>query len=50
MSIQVVGRGREEGLEITPKQMFEHATIAELAKVVGVKGRWKAKEEGEEEK
>ena len=50
LSIQVVGRGREEGLEITPKQMFEHATIAELAKVVGVKGRWKEKEEGEEEK
>ena len=35
LCIQVVSRARREGLEITPPQIFEHPTIAELALVVG---------------
>jgi amino acid adenylation domain-containing protein/non-ribosomal peptide synthase protein (TIGR01720 family) len=31
LSLMVVSRARREGLEITPAQMFEHPTIAELA-------------------
>jgi amino acid adenylation domain-containing protein/non-ribosomal peptide synthase protein (TIGR01720 family) len=32
-SIQVVARAREAGLKITPKQIFDHPTIADLAQV-----------------
>ncbi|MEV0678700.1 amino acid adenylation domain-containing protein [Actinosynnema sp. NPDC050436] len=32
-SVQVVGRARAEGLELTARGMFEHPTIAELAAV-----------------
>jgi aryl carrier-like protein len=31
VSIQVVSRARRAGLRITPRQIFEHQTIAELA-------------------
>lgn len=34
LSIQVVARARESGLEITPKDLFEHQTISELALAV----------------
>jgi amino acid adenylation domain-containing protein/non-ribosomal peptide synthase protein (TIGR01720 family) len=34
LSIQVVARANQEGLRITPKQLFQHQSIAELAKVV----------------
>lgn len=34
ISLQVVSRCRQVGLDLTPKQMFEHQTIAELASVV----------------
>ena len=33
LSIQVVSRARQAGLEITPRQLFAHQTIAELAAV-----------------
>jgi amino acid adenylation domain-containing protein/non-ribosomal peptide synthase protein (TIGR01720 family) len=33
LSIQVVSRAREAGLEITPRLLFQHPTIAELAAV-----------------
>ena len=33
--IQVVARARQEGLRFTPKQLFQHQTIAELAAVAG---------------
>ncbi|MBB4635033.1 non-ribosomal peptide synthetase [Longimicrobium terrae] len=33
LSIQVVARARRAGVEITPRQMFEYQTIAELASV-----------------
>jgi amino acid adenylation domain-containing protein/non-ribosomal peptide synthase protein (TIGR01720 family) len=35
LSIQVVARARRAGLELSPKQIFEHPTIAELAAIVG---------------
>jgi amino acid adenylation domain-containing protein/non-ribosomal peptide synthase protein (TIGR01720 family) len=36
LSIQVVARARQAGLELTPKQFFQHQTIAELAAVVAI--------------
>ncbi|WP_208340948.1 non-ribosomal peptide synthetase [Aetokthonos hydrillicola] len=33
LSIQVVSRARSSGIQITPKQIFQHQTIAQLAKV-----------------
>jgi len=38
LSIQVVSRARRAGLELTPRQLFEHQTIAELAAAAG--GAW----------
>ncbi|TAN35324.1 MAG: amino acid adenylation domain-containing protein, partial [Verrucomicrobia bacterium] len=35
LSIQVVARARQHGLQLTPKDLFEHQTIAELAAAVG---------------
>jgi amino acid adenylation domain-containing protein/non-ribosomal peptide synthase protein (TIGR01720 family) len=34
LSIQVVGKANQQGLRVTPKQIFQHPTIAELATVV----------------
>jgi amino acid adenylation domain-containing protein/non-ribosomal peptide synthase protein (TIGR01720 family) len=34
LSIQVIARAKQAGLQLTPKQMFEYQTIAELAAVV----------------
>jgi len=34
LSIQVVARARQAGFELTPKQFFQHQTIAELAAVM----------------
>lgn len=31
LSIQVVSRARQAGIELTPKQIFQHQTVAELA-------------------
>jgi amino acid adenylation domain-containing protein len=33
-SIQIVSRARQQGIMLTPRQIFQHQTIAELAKVV----------------
>ncbi|MDQ0418594.1 amino acid adenylation domain-containing protein/non-ribosomal peptide synthase protein (TIGR01720 family) [Croceifilum oryzae] len=33
LSIQIISRASQMGLKLTPKQMFEHQTIAELAQV-----------------
>jgi amino acid adenylation domain-containing protein/non-ribosomal peptide synthase protein (TIGR01720 family) len=38
LCIQVVSRARRAGVEITPRQMFEHQTIAGLAAVAGRTG------------
>src|SRR5205807_3784453 len=35
LSIQVITKAREAGVELTPRQMFERQTIAELAEVAG---------------
>nr|QEO74426.1 condensation domain-containing protein [uncultured bacterium] len=35
LSIQVVAKANEAGLRLTPKQLFEHQTIAELSEVLG---------------
>ncbi|HEX7449771.1 MAG TPA: condensation domain-containing protein, partial [Pirellulales bacterium] len=35
LTIQVVARAREAGLRFTPRQLFEHQTIADLAAVEG---------------
>ncbi|HET9712646.1 MAG TPA: condensation domain-containing protein, partial [Pyrinomonadaceae bacterium] len=35
LSIQVVARAEEAGIAVTPRQMFQHQTIAELAQVAG---------------
>jgi non-ribosomal peptide synthase protein (TIGR01720 family) len=35
LSIQIVARANQAGLRLTPKQVFQHPTIADLAAVVG---------------
>ena len=37
LSIQIISQARQAGLHLTPVQMFQYQTIAELAKVVGTK-------------
>lgn len=39
LTIQIIARAAKTGLQITPQQLFQHQTIAELAKVVGTKAR-----------
>jgi aryl carrier-like protein len=34
LSIQIVAKARENGINFTPNQLFQHQTIAQLAKVV----------------
>jgi non-ribosomal peptide synthase protein (TIGR01720 family) len=36
LSIQVISRAKQAGLHLTPRQMFQHQTIAELAAVAGL--------------
>jgi amino acid adenylation domain-containing protein/non-ribosomal peptide synthase protein (TIGR01720 family) len=38
LSIQVIGRARESGIQLTPRQIFERQTIAELAEVAEISG------------
>ena len=45
LSIQVVARAGRAGLRLTPRQVFEHPTVAELAAVVGAGGAPAAGEE-----
>ena len=35
LSIQIVSRAKEAGIELTPKELFQHQTIAELASMAG---------------
>ncbi|HEX8694772.1 MAG TPA: amino acid adenylation domain-containing protein, partial [Longimicrobium sp.] len=46
LSIQIVARARRAGLKITPRQLFEHPTVAELAAVAGVEGGASEAEQG----
>ena len=34
LSIQIVARARKAGIELAPNQLFEHQTIAQLAKLI----------------
>jgi amino acid adenylation domain-containing protein/non-ribosomal peptide synthase protein (TIGR01720 family) len=36
LSIQIVSRANQAGLQLTPKLLFQHQTIAELSTVVGI--------------
>ncbi|HEX2092660.1 MAG TPA: non-ribosomal peptide synthase/polyketide synthase, partial [Longimicrobiaceae bacterium] len=38
LSIQVVSRARRVGVHLTPRQLFEHPTVAALARAAGVAG------------
>src|SRR5262249_12493544 len=39
LSIQIIARAAEKGLRLTPKQLFRHQTVRELARVVGSVGQ-----------
>ncbi|MGS0743754.1 amino acid adenylation domain-containing protein [Glaciimonas sp. GG7] len=36
LSLQIIARARKQGLKLTPKQLFEHQTVAALARVATV--------------
>ncbi|MBO1051472.1 MAG: amino acid adenylation domain-containing protein [Dolichospermum sp. DET73] len=42
ISIQMISRANQAGLQLTPKQLFQYQTIAELANVVGTNRQIKA--------
>ncbi|MGH7360682.1 MAG: condensation domain-containing protein, partial [Candidatus Methylomirabilales bacterium] len=44
LSIQIVARARQAGLQLTPRQLFQHQSIAELAAVVGTGPRIEAEQ------
>jgi non-ribosomal peptide synthase protein (TIGR01720 family) len=44
LSIQIVARARQAGLEVTPKQFFQHQTIADLARVISFQTRVRAEQ------
>ncbi|HEX2077660.1 MAG TPA: amino acid adenylation domain-containing protein [Longimicrobium sp.] len=46
LSLQVVARARRAGLEVTPRQIFEHPTVASLAAGAGVAGASVGAEQG----
>jgi amino acid adenylation domain-containing protein len=46
LSLQIVARARQAGLPITPKQLFEHQTIASLAAAAEQAGAPGAEQEG----
>ncbi len=36
LSIQIIARANQAGLGLTPRQLFQHQTVAELARVAGI--------------
>jgi amino acid adenylation domain-containing protein/non-ribosomal peptide synthase protein (TIGR01720 family) len=44
LSIQVISRANQAGIQIAPKQLFKHQTIAELAAVAGINRQVKAEQ------
>jgi len=44
-SIQIIARAKQAGVQLTPKQVFEHQTVAELAAIAG-KGKIIAIDQG----
>ncbi|HEX2202013.1 MAG TPA: amino acid adenylation domain-containing protein [Longimicrobium sp.] len=45
LSIQIIARAAQEGVRVTPKQMFVHQTVAELASVAGTAAQVEAEQE-----
>lgn len=45
LSIRIIARANESGLPLTPKQLFQHQTIAQLAVVAGTTSTTKAQQE-----
>ncbi|MEP6914510.1 MAG: amino acid adenylation domain-containing protein [Acidobacteriota bacterium] len=48
VSIQIISRANASGLGLTPKQVFDHQTIAELAAIAGVGAASKAEDDEQE--
>ncbi|MEO7326949.1 MAG: amino acid adenylation domain-containing protein, partial [Minicystis sp.] len=46
LSIQIVSRANQAGIRLTPRQVFQHQTIAELAEVAGQAGAQLGAEQG----
>ena len=44
LSIQIIARAAQEGVRVTPKQMFVHQTVAELAAVAGTAAQVEAEQ------
>ena len=44
LSIQIVGRANQAGLHLTPRLLFQHQTIADLAAVAGTSGAIQAEQ------
>jgi len=44
LSIQIVGRANQAGLQLTPRLLFQHQTIADLASVAGTTGAIQAEQ------
>ncbi|MCW8127250.1 non-ribosomal peptide synthetase [Microbulbifer halophilus] len=38
LSLQIIARAKQQGLQLTPKMIFEHQTVAALARVAGRSG------------
>jgi amino acid adenylation domain-containing protein/non-ribosomal peptide synthase protein (TIGR01720 family) len=47
LSIQIVSRASRQGLRLTPRQVFQHQTIAELAAVAGIEAAVRVEREEE---
>jgi amino acid adenylation domain-containing protein/non-ribosomal peptide synthase protein (TIGR01720 family) len=45
LSVQVIAKAKKAGILVTPKQIFEHQTIAELATVAGTTATSRAEQE-----
>ena len=48
LSIQVVARAAEAGIDVTPRLMFQHQTIAELAAQIAAAGTLRTTKESDE--
>ncbi|MEO8191186.1 MAG: amino acid adenylation domain-containing protein, partial [Acidobacteriota bacterium] len=46
LAIQIIARAARVGLRLSPRQLFEHQTIAELARVAGTVGEDQSGEQG----
>ena len=44
LSIQIIARANQAGLGLTPRQLFQHQTVAELATVAGIAAQTRAEQ------